>query len=654
MRMLDQNPLLAAEQARQILLANPGQGVARLLLGMAHNALGESTRACEVLRSLADEQPEAPRVQMELGIALADVGEAGEAINAFEAAVRLQPTLPRAWLHLASLLDAAGKRDHAARAYLMHARTSMHDPQLMAAGEALSGGNLPDAEQRLRERLRQFPNDVAAMRMLAELAVRVGRNEQGLALLEHCLALAPGFAMARQHYALVLDRSNRHAEALAEVETLLAVDPDNPALRNLQAAILGKLGEYGDAIRLYEALLEERPKDPGLWVSLGHALKIEGRTPRAIHAYRRAIELDPGFGSAWWSLANLKTLRFDAADIGSMRAQLARRDLDDAQLLHVRFALGKALEDVGEYRDSFEHYAEGNRIRRAQLPHDADSAGTYHRQTRQLHTRAFFEARAGSGCDAPAPIFVVGMPRAGSTLVEQILSSHPLVEGTMELPTILGIARELRLRHGIPEAGSYHQVLAELGSDELRELGERYLQQTRAQRKLGRPYFIDKMPNNFAHVGLIHLILPNAKIVDVRRHPLACGFSVFKQNFTRGQAFSNDLRDIGHFYVDYVELLAHYDAVLPGRVHRLIYEELVADTEAQVHALLDHCGLAFDERCLRFFENDRAVRTASSEQVRQPIYTEGLDHWRHYEQWLYPLKLALGPVLDRYPEAPRS
>jgi tetratricopeptide (TPR) repeat protein len=522
----------------------------------------------------------------------------------------------------------------------------------MTAGDALSSGRLPDAERLLRERLRVVPNDVAAIRMLAELGARVGRNEQALVLLERCLALAPGFAMARHNYALVLDRCNRHEEALVEVDALLAADADNAGLQNLKAVVLGKLGNYGSAIRMYEGILGKRPKDPRVWMSLGHALKTEGGTDRAIVAYRRAIEIDPAFGSAWWSLANLKTVRFDAADIAAMQAQLQGGDLDDEQRLHFEFALGKALEDAGEYADSFAHYASGNALRRTQLPYDADQNSQRRRRAQAVYTREFLADRAGAGHDDPAPVFILGMPRAGSTLLEQILSSHPQVEATMELPDIIAITRDLRARSKQPETTSYHDIVAGMGPAEFKALGERYMATTRVQRKQGTPLFIDKMPNNFAHVGLIHLILPNARIIDARRHPLACGFSNFKQHFARGQAFSYDLTDMGRYYADYVALMAHFDEVLPGRVHRVIYEDMVADTETQVRALLAYCGLEFDERCLRFFENERAVRTASSEQVRQPIYRDGVDQWRNYESWLFPLKLALGPVLDRYPAVP--
>jgi len=341
-------------------------------------------------------------------------------------------------------------------------------------------------------------------------------------------------------------------------------------------------------------------------------------------------------------------VRFDAADIAALQAQLERTDIDEQARSLLGFALGKALEDAGEYADAFARYAAANALRRKQAPHDADRAHGETTAIVQAQDRAFFAARAGSGCTAPDPIFVVGMPRSGSTLIEQILSSHPQVEGTMELPEIPALVREL----GQGDASASLRALAGLDRDALRALGEDYLRRTRVQRKTERPFFIDKMPNNFAHIGLIQLILPNAKIIDARRHPLACCFSNFKQHFARGQTFSYDLTDMGRYYADYVALMAHFDEVLPGRIHRVIYEQMVDDTETQVRALLEYCGLEFDERCLRFFENERAVRTASSEQVRRPIYRDGVDQWRQYEPWLYPLKLALGPVLEHYPAVP--
>jgi len=652
MRMLQSDPTLAAEQAREILSVAPGHPVAGLLLGMACNLAGAFDRALAVLVPLARSQPKAAKVWLELGIARAGTGEHDLARNALNQAIALQPGLPCAWLVLADLRHAAGDDDGANFAYLEHLRHSRHDPELMAAAAALAEGTLPEAEAMLRQRLKRQPGDVAAMRMLAELGARLGRNEDAIRLLEMALDRAPGFDAARQNYAAVLNRANRHSEAHDELETLLQKDPDNQVLRNMKAVVQSKLGDYGNALATYEDVLKRVPGQSEVWMSYGHTLKTAGRTDDAIAAYRRAIELQPGFGAAWWSLANLKTVRFDKADIAAMRAQLQRSDLGDDARLHFDFALGKALEDAGDYADSFAHYASGNALRRQQVPYDAAQASERSRRACITYDRAFFQQRMGAGSDTPDPIFVVGMPRSGSTLVEQILSSHPLVEGTMELPAMIAITRELRQRDGAPETTSYHDVLATLPHDALRALGEQYLERARIHRKLGKPFFIDKMPNNFAHVGLIQLILPNAKIIDARRHPMACCFSNFKQHFARGQAFSYDLADMGSYYADYVALMAHFDAVMPGRVHRVIYEDMVADTETQVRALLDYCGLAFDERCLRFFENDRPVRTASSEQVRQPIYREGVDQWRHFEPWLAPLERALGPVLQHYPAPP--
>ena len=652
LRLLETDPALAAKQAREILAAVPAHPGAVLLLGMAANAERDFAHAAAVLDPLTRAQPKSARAWLELGVARIGMGEREIAVGAINRALGLQPGLPCAWLTLAELRFAAGDEDGANDAYLQHLHHSRHDPELMDAAAALAQNRLPDAEAMLRRRLKWQPGDVAAMRMLAELAIRLGRNEEATVLLERTLERAPGFDAARQNYAVVLNRNNRHAEALEELQVLLDKEPDNQVVKNMKAVVLGKLGDFDSAIATYEDVLKRVPDQAAIWISYGHSLKTAGRTADAIAAYRRSIQLQPGFGGAWWSLANLKTVRFDAADIAAMRTQLQRDDLDDDARLHFEFALGKALEDAGVPEESFRHYASGNALRRKQVPYDADLANARNLHAIRASSREFFAARAGSGCTAPDPIFVVGMPRSGSTLIEQILSSHPQVEGTMELPAIIAITRDMRRRDGAPETTSYHDVLAGLDRDALRALGEDYLRRTRVQRKTERPLFIDKMPNNFAHIGLIHLILPNAKIIDARRHPLACCFSNFKQHFARGQTFSYDLTDMGRYYADYVALMAHFDEVLPGRVHRVFYERMVDDTEAQVRALLDYCGLEFDQRCLRFFENERAVRTASSEQVRRPIYRDGVDQWRQFEPWLYPLKLALGPVLEHYPAVP--
>jgi len=335
-----------------------------------------------------------------------------------------------------------------------------------------------------------------------------------------------------------------------------------------------------------------------------------------------------------------------------MEARVADSAVEDVDRLHLEFALGKAYEDAGDWAMSFSHYEKANALQRARFRYDPDHNTERLRHLKAMFTPEFFAARAGTGCLSPDPIFIVGLPRAGSTLIEQILSSHSRVEGTMELPEIIAIARELRAQSGSQAVGAYTRRLASLDAVHLSALGERFLANTRVYRKTGRPYFIDKMPNNFLHIGLIHLVLPNAKIIDARRHPLACCFSNYRQHFASGQRFAYDLADLGRYYRDYVELMAHFDAVLPGCIHRVIYERLVEDTEEEVRRLLDYCGLPFEDACLRFFENERAVRTPSSEQVRQPIYREAVDQWRHYETWLGPLKDALGAVLPAYPDTP--
>ena len=617
-RLLEREPALAAEQAEEILKVVPENPQALYLLGCARGRAGRGEEAIALLRQVVARQPD----HSDAWRALAD--------------------------HLHAIGDAAGADD----AYLRHVRASTRNPGLQQAAVAMVRNDIASAETLLKSHLRQAPTDVPAIRMLAEVAMRCGRFEDAERLFERCLELAPGFAPARYGYAVLLHRRNEAARALAQVERLLAADPGNPAYRNLGAVVLGRVGEYARSIRMYRELLAEYPKNSRIWLSFGHVLKTDGRQDESIEAYRRSLALEPAFGEAWWSLANLKTFRFTAADTAAMQDRLADPKLPDADRVHLHFALGKAREDAGEYEASFGHYARGNALQRARDRYDPDHNTARARRLESVFTREFFAARAGSGCPAPDPIFIVSMPRAGSTLLEQILSSHTAIEGTTELPDMITMARELRAQADSTDPGAYADVLAAMSPEALRELGEQYLARTRIHRKTGRPYFIDKMPNNFMHLAMIHLALPNAKIIDARRHPMACCFSNFKQHYARGQRFSYDLADMGRFYRDYVELMRHFDDVLPGRIHRVIYERLVEDTETEVRRVLDYCGLPFEPECLRFYENERAVRTASSEQVRQPIYREGMDHWRHFEPWLGPLKAALGPVLDAYPAAP--
>jgi len=572
------------------------------------------------------------------------------AITLLRETVAHDPKRPQAWRQLGDHLDAAGDRHAAAHAYLQHVRNAIHDPVLMDAAAALHANRLPEAEARLKSHLKQAPTDVVALRMLAELAMRLDRGEDAEHLLRHCLDLAPEFHEARHNFALALNRVAKPRQAVAELDRLLDADPANAAYRNLKAVSLCHTGDYAAAIDIFDALLRGHPTHAPVWLSYAHALKTAGRQDRAVEAYLKCIELNPDFGDAYWSLANLKTFRFSVTQIAAMHAALTRPALPDEQRLCLEFALGKALEDAGRYEESFHHYETANALRLRLVPYSAEDTTQRLRRACAIYTPEFFRARAGSGSAAPDPIFIVGLPRAGSTLIEQILSSHSQVEGTMELPDLISITRGLRrtAADAGAGAGTYHEALARLGGEELRGLGEEYLARTRAHRKLGRPFFIDKMPNNFAHVGLIHLILPNAKIIDARRHPLACCFSAFKQHFAHGQNFTYGLENIGRYYRDYVDYMRHVDEVLAGRVHRVHYEDMVADTEREVRRLLAYCGLPFEDDCLRFFENARPVRTASSEQVRQPIYRTGVDHWQNFEPWLGPLKAALGPALAGY------
>jgi tetratricopeptide (TPR) repeat protein len=647
-KLLTSDPTLAAEQADEVLKVAPGNPIATVILGAAHRARGNAPAALAILEPLARAYPGWVSPHYELGLALGLAGRSSDAVAALRRAVSLKPEMGDAWRALGDHLNALGDVQGADAAYAQHIKSATRDPRLLAPAAALCEGNIAVAEQLLRQHLKRFPTDVVAIRMLAEVAARLGRYRDSESLLARCLELAPGFNAARHNYALVLQRQDRFAEALREVERLLQADPTDTGGRNLKAALLGRLGEVQQSAEIYRQVLDQFPTHPKVWHSYGHALRTAGAQADSVAAYRRSIELLPGYGEAYWSLANLKTFRFSAEDIARMVDQLDREDLSVDDRFHFHFALGKALEDAGDYPRSFDHYAEGNRLRRSVIVYDADAVSERVQQTRALFTREFLESRKGSGAQAPDPIFIVGLPRAGSTLLEQILSSHSAVEGTMELPDIGAIARDLGGRKGSGETSAYPAILETLDCDELLALGVRYLENTRVQRKSAAPYFIDKNPNNWMHAGLIQLILPNARIIDARRHPMSCCFSVFKQHFARGNRFSYDLGELGRYYRDYVELMAHFDRVMPGRVHRAVYERVVEDTEAEVRRLLDYCGLPFEDGCLRFYENERAVRTASSEQVRRPIYRDALDQWTHYQQWLAPLERSLDQVLQTW------
>ena len=512
-------------------------------------------------------------------------------------------------------------------------------PLLASATAAFDANDLPGAERLVRERLQQAPDDVAALRLLAAIAAKSGHDAPAEQLLRRALALAPDAIPARQDLARLLYRLHRYAEALPEFDRLIAADPTHLGARNLKASILDRIGEHEAAIALYRELLAEDPGRSRVWVTLAHVFKALGRIEEAVDAYRRSIAAEPGLGESWWGLANLKTFRFAAADVAAIEALLAGAGLSADDRFHLGFALGKAREDAGDDAAAFAAYAEANRLRRAGLSHDAAMLPGLTARSAATFTPDLIARLKHAGDPAPDPIFVVGLPRSGSTLVEQILASHPLVEATMELPDLP------RLAGMIP---TYPEALASLTPADLRQLGARYLAATGIQRKTDRPYFVDKLPANFLFVGLIRLILPNAKIIDVRRHPLGCGVSLFRQHFATGHAFAYNLGEIGAYYVDYVRLMALWDDRFPGAIHRLVYEDLVADMEREVRRMLDYLRLPFGPACLRFHETARAVRTPSAEQVRRPLNAEGLDQWRRYAPWLGPLEVALDDTLNQW------
>lgn len=528
------------------------------------------------------------------------------------------------------------------------AQLAGYHPRLLEAAAALNRNALHIAEPLLKQHLKQDPFDIYAIRMLAELAGRIGRMRDAEHLLRRALELAPSFTAARSNLALLLHRSNRPEEALAELDMVRLEEPDDPQYATLRAAVSGKIGAFDEALALYESILERHDRQPQVWLSYGHTLKTIGRLEDGIAAYRKAIALKPWSGEAWWSIANLKTAKLDEHDRAAMLAALAAPEASKEDRFHLHFALGKSLDDLGQGAAGFAHYEQANRLRREELPYDA--AETMHLVDTLIERcdASFFAARAGQGHAAPDPVFIVGMPRAGSTLIEQILSCHSMVEGTMELPDIPTMITRMRRR------APWLDVMAGFKAAELAQLGESYTSTTRIQRREGKPLFIDKLPNNWLYVGLIHLILPNARIIDARRHPLDCGYSNFRQHYARGQAFSYDLADIGSYYSNYVRLMAHFDQVLPGRVVRVIHEDLLDDPEAEIRRLLDRLGLPFEQACLEFSSSTRAVRTPSAEQVRQPVNRKGEGQWKPVAEHLGPLIEALGPVLKAYPAIPQA
>jgi tetratricopeptide (TPR) repeat protein len=650
---MDSDPALAEQQAREILKHFPNEINALTLLGAALRLQRKFGPAVEILAGVIKQDRDHGLARQEIGLALLAAGQGTEAVRHLRKSVALLPDSPAAWNALADALTAQGDAKESRKARRRLLEVTVRHPELVEAADFLFEGRLAKAEAICRDVLKKDPIDVSAIRMLADIGIKMRQYPDAQKLLERCLELAPNFHLARNDYANVLSRRQQYEASLSELEKLLQFEPDNPNHLLLKASVLVQIGEFESAIEIYDRVLADYPRQPRSYLSKGHALKTLGRHSEAIEAYRVATSREPALGEAYFSLANLKTFRFEDEEISAMRHQVTEGTRVAEDYYHLCFALGKALEDREQYDESFACYRRGNAVRSKTVRWDRDAHHDNMRRLIDFFDAAFFAERSGNGNPASDPIFIVGLPRAGSTLLEQILASHSLVEGTMELPDILSIARRLSGKKRNSDESRYPGVLGEMTSTQLAGLGAEYLERTRIHRK-GARFFIDKMPNNFSHVGLIHLILPNAKIIDARRHPLACCFSGFKQLFASGQNFTYDLADIGHYYRDYVELMDHWDSVMPGRVLRVQYEDVVAGTESQVHRLLEYCGLPFEEDCLRFYETERAVRTASSEQVRQPIYGGAVEQWRHYLPHLGPLIEALGPAYDGDTTGPGS
>jgi len=568
-----------------------------------------------------------------------------EAIHQLRLLIADEPLNVAAYRTLAKVLARAEKALETAR----QLRTTVHtmDHELMRVSNAIGAGDLETAENILRERLIQRPADVNALLLMARFAKALAYHRESEGLLALAVELAPEFVPARLELAAELQRQNRPVEALHELEGLLEMEPNNGAALTIKASALSRAARYDESIQLYEELIQRAPRDATLWTGYGHALKTIGRFTDGERAMRNAIEIAPSSGVAWWNLSNLKLTRFSRNDLLAMENALQQPGLSTEDRYHLHFAVGKAMEDSGEYASAFRHYEQANDLRKQSLDYDPNDVTREVDDQIGIFGEEFFRARKGWGYPSSEPIFVVGMTRAGSTLIEQILASHSAIEGTMELPDVAVIAREA----GRGETG-FLQRLEKFDPEDFRSMGEQYLRRTRVHRIERKPLFIDKMPLNWFLVPFIQLILPNAKIIDARRNPMACGFSNFRQHFTLGQPFSYDLEWFGRYYRDYVRLMSHVDRVLPGRVHRVIHEQLILNPDEQVRSMLDYLELPFEEACLRFYESKRAVKTPSSEQVRQPLNLSGLEHWRNFEQWLGPLRRALGSVAELYPQVP--
>jgi tetratricopeptide (TPR) repeat protein len=644
---LNRSEFATAMRAAQELLAEvPENRDLLYILAVSQRYLKRIPDALATLARLERLHPDYPRLYQERGHCYVALRSAPEAIAAFEQAVKRNSSLLASWRALEVLYRMIGQTANSDSTSGHIARLTALPVEIRTAASMYCDGEIQQAEQVVREYLLTHGDHIEAMRLLAEIGVKLDILDDAELLLEGVLGLAPDYLAARYEYAIVLLKRNKHVLALEQMEQLLKIDPNNRVYRTTYASVCAGFGDVERALPLYRELVLEQPNDFELHLSIGHVLKTLGRPQEAIEAYRAATAVRVGYGEAYWSLADMKTYRFTDEELARMRAEQAAPTLRLADQYHLCFALGKALEDREQYAESMVFYERGNALKKTECRYRPEFSERNTRLQAAVCTREFFAARTSFGCDSAEPIFIVGLPRSGSTLIEQVLASHSHVEGTMELADIPRLVQELQGRE--PDNGNprYPRVLAELKSEDFYCMGEKYLADSRLYRT-GKSRFIDKMPNNFRHIGLIHLMLPNAKIIDARRSAMACCFSNFKQLFASGQQFSYSFDDIARYYRSYVKLMAHWDEVLPGRVLRIQHEDLVDDLDASVRRILEFCGLNFESQCIEFHKTERRIHTASSEQVRKPIYREGLDQWRHFEPWLGSLKEKLGDLAER-------
>ncbi len=650
--LLQSNQLQAAlDIVHDILTGEPDNVEALLTVAAAERLQAQHEKAKTTLNKLLKLKPGFGRAFQEIGFNELSTRNLVAAGRAFENAVQADPALLPSWRVLAKLYHDSGQTEETANAQEKIAFLESLPAELLTVHSYLAEDRLEDAERLCRYFLQSNKTHVEGMRLLAEIATRGKVLDDAEFLLESCVNFEPDHRNARFQYANVLLKQQKFAKA-HEQATLLKekYGGELEQIDALYASACMGLGLHDDAKAAYQQLMQNRPDNHLYPVSMGHILKTDGDIDGAVALYQQAYQTKPDFGDAYWSLANAKSYQFTDTEMQSMASYEASDNTAIDDRVQLCFALGKAFEDRGDFASAFEHYDRGNALKKSITHHHPKPLQARVDSQIDVCTAEFLESKQGLGIDDSDPIFIVGLPRAGSTLLEQILSSHSQVDGTMELHNILNLAKRLRGRSdeadGTPR---YPKVLTELDDSYFARFGQQFIDDTRAYRGEA-PYFIDKMPNNFFHVGLIRLIMPNAKVVDARRHPMACCFSGFKQLFGEGQEFSYSLTDIGNYYRQYVRLMDHWDKVLPGYVLRVQYEDVVADLETQVRRMLDFCGLDFEPACLEYHKTERSIRTPSAEQVRQPIYQSGLEQWRNFAPWLDPLTEALGDdVLSRYP-----